>query len=77
MRQRGSVRFAPYYKLQWWDERALAWHDVQRAFSAPGAATAAIGTPEAPAPARAQRWRLMEISERGRAPLTELAPPSR
>jgi hypothetical protein len=28
-RKPGSARFAPYYKVQWWDARNLAWHDIQ------------------------------------------------
>jgi hypothetical protein len=31
-RTRGSVRFDPYYKVQWRDEVSLTWRDVQRAY---------------------------------------------
>lgn len=59
-RSRGSVRFAPYYKLQEWLPIALAWRDVQARHDTPEDAEAARP---------AGRTRIMEITERGRAPL--------
>lgn len=28
----------PYYKVQYWDSRQMAWHDIQRRFADPAAA---------------------------------------
>lgn len=64
-RQPGSVRFAPYFKLQWWEERSLAWRDLQESFDSGPAARAA-------APERfaaGTRWRVMEVSMSGRRPI--------
>jgi hypothetical protein len=63
MRTRGSARFAPYYKVQWWDARACAWIDVQRAHPTLEATRAACRP--------SVRCRIMEITERGRRPLSE------
>jgi len=60
-RRAGSARYAPYYKVQWWDATALAWRDVQRAHATPEAARAAF-------PA-GQRCRVMEVTMHGRRPL--------
>jgi hypothetical protein len=58
MRQRGSVRFAPYYKVQWFDETSLCWRDVQQAHSSETEARAAFLAD--------RRCRVMAITERGR-----------
>lgn len=60
-RTRGSVRFAPYYKVQWFDETSMAWRDVQQAHPSEEAARAAF------VPGR--RCRVMAITERGRQAL--------
>ena len=33
MRTKGSCRFAPYYKVEWYDATALCWRVIQKAFS--------------------------------------------
>lgn len=77
-RRPGSVRFAPYYKVQWWDERAMAWRDVQRSHQSQRLAE--LAGPSAAAEARRRshlpyvpqpRWRLMRITPEGRTPLEE------
>lgn len=65
-RRAGSVRFAPYYKLQWFDPHALAWRDVQQAFPTPQAALEASLTQTVDPP---RAWRIMEITMHGRRPL--------
>ena len=60
MRTQSSCRFAPYYKAQWYDEKQLAWRDVQKQFATPDEARAAFGK---------GKWRVMEITEKGRNPL--------
>lgn len=63
MRTRGSCRFEPYFKVQVWDARGLAWRDVQAAHPTEADAWAA-------APA-GKRCRLMRIHERGREAVNE------
>jgi hypothetical protein len=63
MRTKGSARFSPYYKLQWWDERSAVWVDVQKAHATPEAARAAYRP--------GVQCRVMEITEHGRRPLSE------
>lgn len=77
-RQRGSVRFDPYYKLSWWDERILAWREVQRQFPTRAAAVGTIPTIEGHMMSASHservwvtvpegaRWRTIEVTERGR-----------
>lgn len=60
-RTRGSARFAPYFKVQWFDERTMAWRDVQAAHATENEARAAF-MPD-------RRCRVMAVSESGRAPL--------
>lgn len=33
--QRRQAGYFPYYKVQWWDKRTVAWRDVQRRFATP------------------------------------------
>ena len=63
MRTRGSARFAPYYKVQEYEPRSAVWVDVQKAHATPEAARAAYRP--------GVRCRIMEITERGRRPLSE------
>lgn len=65
MRKQGSVRFEPYYKVQYFDDRPTmrVWVDVQRAHPTPEAARAAY--------LKTKRCRVMRIDERGRAPLDD------
>jgi hypothetical protein len=65
MRTRGSARFAPYYKVQEFDPRSAVWVDVQKAHATPEAARAACRP--------GMRCRVMEITERGRRPLSDPA----
>lgn len=60
-RVRGSVRFDPYFKVQYWLDRELAWQDVQERHATPAAARAAY------LPGR--RCRTMVITPAGRRPL--------
>ena len=60
MRTQGSCRFAPYYKAQWFDEKQLAWRDVQKQFATPDEARSAFDK---------GKWRVMEITMTGRKPL--------
>jgi hypothetical protein len=61
MRTHGSARFAPYFKVQYWDALNCAWHDVQQAHPTPEAAQAAY--------LPGQRCRTMQVTMHGRAPL--------
>ncbi len=62
MRTRGSVRFEPYYKVQWFDPVTMAWRDVQRAY------TTADEAQDNAIPGK--QCRVMVITMQGRAPLT-------
>ena len=62
-RTKGSARFDPYWKVQWWDRTSLAWRDIQQAHQTREAAQkaaaahwAANGEPEV---------RLVRISDDG------------
>jgi hypothetical protein len=69
-RRAGSVRFAPYFKLQWFDETVMAWRDVQQSYpSAWQAREASVGMTIAGRIPSA--WRVMEITMHGRVPLAE------
>jgi hypothetical protein len=61
-RTKSSVRFDPYYKVQWFDHNVLAWHDVQKSYTNPDEALAHFIT--------GKQCRVMEITMRGRRPLT-------
>ena len=63
-RQAGSVRFDPYYKVQYWVPRSQAWRDVQRSFAAEADAEVWAATRY-----RAGEWRLMYVTEAGRRPV--------
>lgn len=60
-RTRGSARFEPYFKVQWWDATSLAWRDIQKAWPSEAEARAAF-----PAGREA---RVMRIAPDGRKPL--------
>lgn len=64
MRTRGSARFDPYYKVQVWDPRTLAWRDIQRAYPSQWAAASTML-------ADPRRWRIMCITPEGRYPLPQ------
>jgi hypothetical protein len=55
-RTKGSVRFDPYYKLETWNPRALAWSPVQRRFETETAAVSA---------AQRGQFRVMIVTESG------------
>lgn len=61
----GSARFQPYYKLQRWDERSMAWVDEQRAYPTPTAALEALLDDDH----HGSVWRIMRVHEGGREPL--------
>lgn len=63
-RTRGSVRFDPYYKIQRWEARSLAWLDIQKAHSTIEEAISAAGDG-----LRDVDWRIMLVNEEGRRPL--------
>ena len=63
MRTKGSCRFRTYYKAQVWIPRQMAWQDIQKQF--PTAEEARQAFP------RGQQCRVMEVSEKGRAPLSQ------
>lgn len=64
-RSRGSARFEPYYKVQWYDERSMVWRDVQRSHSSRADAESHFIS--------GKRCRLMRISMDGREPLPDLS----
>lgn len=57
-RTKSSCRFAPYYKAQWYDEKALAWRDIPERFSTIAEARARFN--------ERHKWRAMEVSMSGR-----------
>jgi hypothetical protein len=65
MRTKGSARFDPYYKVQWYDEHAMAWRDIQHAYSTQDEAEAAY-VPN-------HTCRLMLITMHGRSPVPRAA----
>lgn len=62
-RTRSSVRFDPYYKLQWYDPTLAAWRDARGRYSTPEEARAA-------APA-GRTSRVSEITMAGRRDIEE------
>jgi hypothetical protein len=60
-RRRGSVRFAPYYKAQFYRPLDFSWQDVQQQFPTADEARAAFPP--------GKRCRLMLVTERGRTPV--------
>lgn len=65
-RRAGSVRFDPYFKIQWNDPITMAWRDVQRRFDR---AADAVGQIADLTPANCLGVRLMLITEDGRRPM--------
>jgi hypothetical protein len=61
MRTKGSCRFAAYYKVQFWNETSLAWHDIQKSHPTRKAAESAF--------IDGRKCRVMEITTKGRNPL--------
>jgi hypothetical protein len=58
MRTKGSCRFAPYYKVEWYDATALCWRVIQKAFSTEEQARAAFLWDK--------KCRVQEVTEKGR-----------
>lgn len=52
-------RSFPYYKVQYYDENVMAWHDIQRRFSSEVEACVE-GTK------LGRKWRVMEVTRTGR-----------
>lgn len=61
MRNKESVRFETYFKLQWFDEISITWRDVQKTYSDEQQARNAMTTDK--------KWRVMCITEKGRFPI--------
>jgi hypothetical protein len=61
MRTKGSCRFENYYKVQFWNERQLAWHDVQKSHPTSDDARAAF--------IPGKKCRVMEVTTKGRNPM--------
>ena len=61
MRTKGSCRFAPYFKVQFYEEHNLAWKDVQKQH--PDEASARKAFPAG------KQCRVMAVTEKGRRPL--------
>jgi hypothetical protein len=61
MRSKGSAQFEPYYKVQVWEARSVAWKDIQKAFPTAEHARASFLS--------GKECRIMEISMTGRRPL--------
>ena len=61
MRDKSSVRFEPYFKLQWFDPISFAWRDVQKAYTSEADARLKMTS--------GKQWRVMLITENGRFPL--------
>lgn len=72
-RRAGSVRFDPYWKIQWWDATSLAWRDLQEAIHDE---EIAIVSARAEATHRQTSTRLMRITETGREPTREVRWPA-
>jgi len=65
VRPRGTVRFDPYVKVQWYDETSLCWRDVQAQYR--DEVDALLRCPLDAFP-RGADWRLMHVSTAGRTP---------
>lgn len=61
MRNKESVRFETYFKLQWFDETSICWRDVQKAYNDEATARKAMTNDK--------KWRVMCITEKGRFPI--------
>jgi len=57
VRQKGSCRFAPYYKAQWYNKKLLAWRDLKTQFATEEAARGAF---------KKGQWRVMIVTMEGR-----------
>lgn len=61
LRVKGSCRFEPYYKAQYFDETVVAWRDVQRQFPSPESAQTAFKA--------GHKCRVMRVTMEGRTVL--------
>ena len=61
--RRGTVRFAPYFKLEWFDSRSLVWRPIQQTYPTRDDAIRHA----AAAPPGAARLRVYEITAPGAA----------
>jgi len=57
MRNKGSCRFLPYYKLEWFDASICVWRPIQKSFATIEMAKAAQESEK--------HWRVIERSEKG------------
>jgi len=58
MRVKGSCRFEPYYKVEWYDTTALCWRVIQKAHATEQAARDAMP--------KDKKCRLQQVTETGR-----------
>ena len=56
MRTKGSCKFDPYFKLEFWNPRAVAWSPMQRQFATEFDAMAAV---------KRGKFRIMTVTETG------------
>lgn len=61
-----QFRTFPYFKVQWYDARALCWRDVQAAHATEAEARAAF--------IAGKQCRIMVIEEKGRHPMASSSP---
>lgn len=61
MRTKGSCRFEPYFKVQWYDAASMCWRDVQKAHESQSLAVSAF--------IPGKQCRVMKVMETGREPL--------
>ncbi len=61
-----NFRSFPYFKVQWYDARALCWRDVQKAYTSQAEAEANF--------LPGKQCRVMVIEEKGRHPLASSSP---
>jgi hypothetical protein len=57
-RQKGSCRFSPYYKAQYYDEKTLSWRDIAKQFETKEMARKSFD--------KLKKWRVMVVTMRGR-----------
>lgn len=66
-RRSDSVRFTPYFKIQWWSDRSMAWVDVQDSHATVRDACRTATSSGNPG----DRYRIMMVRPGGRRPVLE------
>ena len=64
MRAKGSCRFEPYYKVEWYDKIALCWRVIQKAHPTEAKARESF--------LNGKQCRIQQVTERGRNTLLQL-----